>query len=99
MKHILKRAALALGAALLLATAPALQAQSPGAPIAPSAATQPAAAVATPKAPAAAGHAVDNPYGLGALWEGGDFVAKTTLAILLIMSMGTWYVIATKLFE
>ncbi len=43
--------------------------------------------------------AVDNPYGLKALWNQGDVVAKSTLVILLIMSMGSWYVIFTKLFE
>lgn len=40
-----------------------------------------------------------NPYGLEALWHEGDMVAKTTLAILVIMSMSSWYVIFTKLFE
>lgn len=48
-------------------------------------------------APAKAGLA--NPYGLEALWQEGDLVAKTTLAILVIMSMASWYVIFTKLFE
>jgi biopolymer transport protein ExbB len=48
----------------------------------------------------AAAHAVvDNPYGLDALWQGGDFVAKGTLTILLIMSAGSWFVIVTKLYE
>ncbi len=42
---------------------------------------------------------VDNPYGLDALWKSGDLVAKGTLAILLLMSAGSWYVIATKLYE
>jgi len=40
---------------------------------------------------------VDNPYGLTALWKGGDFIAKATLAILVLMSVGSWYVIITKL--
>lgn len=40
---------------------------------------------------------VTNPYGLDALWKTGDFVAKGTLMILVIMSMGSWYVIVTKL--
>ncbi len=40
-----------------------------------------------------------NPYGLAALWSQGDAVAKGTLLILLIMSMGSWYVIFTKLAE
>jgi biopolymer transport protein ExbB len=42
---------------------------------------------------------VNNPYGLDALWKTGDIVAKGTLAILLLMSAGSWYVIATKLYE
>lgn len=42
---------------------------------------------------------IDNPYGLDALWKTGDIVAKGTLAILLLMSAGSWYVIATKLYE
>jgi biopolymer transport protein ExbB len=42
---------------------------------------------------------VDNPYGLDALWKGGDFVARGTLLILVIMSLGTWYIMFTKFFE
>ena len=42
---------------------------------------------------------VDNPYGLEALWRQGDMVAKITLVIMLIMSMASWYVIFTKVFE
>jgi biopolymer transport protein ExbB len=48
---------------------------------------------------AASTESVDNPYGLDALWKGGDIVAKATLAILLIMSVGSWYVLFTKLWE
>ena len=40
-----------------------------------------------------------NPYGLAALWSQGDLVAKGTLLIMLVMSMGSWYVIFTKLAE
>jgi biopolymer transport protein ExbB len=40
-----------------------------------------------------------NPYGLAALWSQGDWVAKGTLLILVLMSMGSWYVIFTKLAE
>lgn len=47
----------------------------------------------------AAAETVSNPYGLDALWKGGDFVAKGTLLILLIMSAGSWYVLFTKLYE
>ncbi len=42
---------------------------------------------------------VDNPYGLGALWAQGDFVARGTLMILFLMSLGSWYILITKLFE
>jgi len=40
-----------------------------------------------------------NPYGLGALWAQGDAVAKITLLILVLMSVGSWYVIFTKFAE
>ncbi len=64
-------------------------------------AAAPAVAPAPTAAPAAAvsEEAVDNPYGLKALWSQGDFVARGTLIIMCIMSMGSWYVIFTKLFE
>jgi biopolymer transport protein ExbB len=42
---------------------------------------------------------IENPYGLSALWAQGDIVAKATLLILVLMSMGSWYVIFTKLAE
>ncbi len=42
---------------------------------------------------------IDNPYGLGALWAQGDAVAKITLLILVLMSVGSWYVIFTKFIE
>jgi biopolymer transport protein ExbB len=83
------------------------QPAAPAAPAAPpeSAATAPipAPAPAAPPAQAAGGtraiEIVDNPYGLEALWKGGDIVAKITLSILALMSMGTWYIIITKVYE
>ncbi|HEV2978803.1 MAG TPA: MotA/TolQ/ExbB proton channel family protein [Casimicrobiaceae bacterium] len=78
---------------------------APGAPAAPATTAAPAdAGAATAAAPAApAGvkttEMVDNPYGLQALWQGGDLVARITLAILVIMSVGSWYVIVTKVYE
>jgi biopolymer transport protein ExbB len=57
-----------------------------------------AAAVAAIKAPAPAA-AEENPYGLKALWSQGDWVNKGTLIILLIMSMGSWYILVTKYME
>ena len=56
-------------------------------------------AAASPAATAPASEYEDNPYGLGALWAQGDIVAKGTLLILVLMSMGSWYVIITKYFE
>ncbi len=42
---------------------------------------------------------VENPYGLGSLWAQGDFVAKGTLIILVIMSFLTWFIMITKFFD
>ena len=110
---MLKMTRLAVSAAVLVfAAASAVlpqmagaQAQpaAPAAPAAAPAATAPAPAAAAPAAQPAAGtrstEIVDNPYGLEALWKGGDIVAKVTLAILAIMSMGSWYIIITKVYE
>jgi len=41
----------------------------------------------------------DNPYGLGALWSGGDMIARSVLILLAIMSLASWYVILTKLWD
>lgn len=43
--------------------------------------------------------AVENPYGIEALWKGSDLVAKTVLLMLLIMSVSSWYVTIVKLLE
>jgi biopolymer transport protein ExbB len=97
-----------LGAAVIAAVA--LVGTLPQAALA-QAASEPAAAASaadTPAAPAPAPadavnavgqEAVANPYGLQALWQQGDFVARGTLIIMVIMSMGSWYIIFTKLFE
>jgi biopolymer transport protein ExbB len=94
----------------LAALAPAY-AQDPAAPAATAAAPDAApadmaaapadmaAAPADMAAGAASKEAVANPYGLDALWKGGDFVAKGTLIILVIMSMGSWYIMITKLID
>ena len=73
-------------------------------PAASAAAAAPAVQVApAPVAPPAEAtitkETVDNPYGLNALWNQGDFVARGTLLILVIMSMGSWYILITKLYE
>ena len=71
------------------APAPAAPAAAPAAPVAP----MPAAAPTVTK------ETIENPYGLEALWRQGDFVSKGTLIILVIMSMGSWYIIFVKLWE
>ncbi len=93
-----------LAALLSLSTLSAHHAAFAQAASAPAAAPAPTAT--TPVAPAPAVMApvvtketIDNPYGLEALWKQGDFVARGTLVIMVIMSMGSWYIIFTKLFE
>jgi len=41
----------------------------------------------------------DNPYGVGALWQQSDVVARAVLLILAAFSAGSWYVIVTKALE
>jgi biopolymer transport protein ExbB len=69
------------------------------APAPASAAPAPAAPVAPAPLPAVTQEVVENPYGLQALWQQGDYVSRATLIIMAIMSMGSWYIIFTKLFE
>ena len=94
--------------ASLLGAPLAVQAQSPSASAALGTSAAPApAGVAAASLAAAAGtpdavtsrEVVDNPYGLGALWAQGDFVSKFVLILLALMSMGSWYIMATKLYE
>ncbi len=42
---------------------------------------------------------VANPYGLAALWRGGDLVSKGVVLMLVAMSAGSWYVTVVKLVE
>jgi len=104
--------AAALMLALPMAATPlSVQAQAQSTTAAPAAApadappaAAPAAAPAPPAATVKAGPAtttdvIENPYGLEALWKGGDLVARITLGILVLMSAGSWYIIVTKLYE
>jgi biopolymer transport protein ExbB len=83
---------------LAMAQAASEPASAPAA-AAPAAPAPDAAAAPKPAVGAITEEAVDNPYGLKALWTQGDVVAHSTLIIMAIMSMGSWYVIFTKLFE
>jgi biopolymer transport protein ExbB len=88
---------------------------APSAAYAQATGTAPAAAPATadapkpaaaPAPPAGAGQdattqkeVIENPYGLEALWKQGDFISRGTLIILVIMSMGSWYIMFVKVYE
>ena len=101
-------AATALVSAPAFADAPASAASAPAAAPADAAAAPapaadaaaaPAADAAAPAPAAAGGHEeVENPYGFKAVWDAG-FVSRATLIILTIMSMGSWYIIITKLID
>jgi biopolymer transport protein ExbB len=89
-RSMLAVVALAACCGALLALAPSTSlAQTESAGSAPNIAT---AATATHTA-------VDNPYGIAALWQTSDLVAKTVLILLVSMSMGSWYIIVVKLIE
>ena len=87
-------AAAALVSAPAFADAPA----SAAATAAPAASAPAADAAAPAAAPAAAKEEVSNPFGIEAVWAGG-FVPRATLVILSLMSMGSWYIIITKLLD
>jgi biopolymer transport protein ExbB len=73
------------------AAAPAASDAAPAAPAAPDA--------AAPAGPTVSQEEVSNPYGPQAVWTGGDFVSRGTVIILFIMSLGSWYIIITKLID
>jgi biopolymer transport protein ExbB len=85
---------------LLIGAATAQAPKDAPPPAAPGAAPQPAAPAA-PAAPEGAGtrEVLENPYGLEALWRQGDFVSRGTLIILVIMSVGSWYIGIVKYIE
>ena len=98
-------AALSLALAMLcsaaLAQAPK---EAPPPPPPPGAAEPPATSVVVPsqaQSPrdTAGTEVLENPYGIEALWKQGDFVARGTLIILIIMSIGTWYIGIVKYIE
>jgi biopolymer transport protein ExbB len=91
--------------AAMIASPPAYAQAASAADAGSSAAAVPAApdTAAVAPAPMAAApttkETVENPYGLNALWTQGDYVARGTLIILALMSMGSWYILVTKLYE
>ncbi len=105
MTRVLASCACALG--LVLLTPAVLHAQPASAPVAQAASGAPAtsasASVLPPDvAPVAAKKATEtaeNPYGIEALWKTSDSVAKTVLLLLVIMSVGSWYIMIVKIIE
>ena len=63
----------------------------PGADVSP--------AVAPVVAPKKAAEPAENPYGLESLWKTSDAIAKVVLLMLLIMSIGSWYIMVVKFLE
>jgi biopolymer transport protein ExbB len=95
--NFLRAPVLAVSLTLLGAlSVPAIAQDAASAPVAADVAAPAPAMVAAPEAKK---ETIDNPYGLDALWSQGDFVARGTLIIMVIMSMASWYIIFTKLFE
>ena len=43
--------------------------------------------------------AVENPYGPEHLWEESDIVGRGTALVLVLMSMGTWYILIVRLWD
>jgi len=93
-----------------VSVAQAQQAEPAAAPAAAPADAAPAAPVATDAAaPAAAAPAAglaadakveaENIYGPERLWEEGDIVSHGTTIVLVIMSMGTWFILFTRLWD
>ncbi len=90
-----------LGASQALAQTPPPEPTmaAPGGGAAPAAAPAPAPApvIAAPSPAAPASN--DNPYGLEDIVKKGNPVSLTVLALLAVMSAGTWYIFFMKFFE
>ena len=108
-----RRFAIALTGATLVALAPAAAlAQAPSTAQIASAASaasagaqasapgsQPPAGSSAAMLPAAHPAIRGNPYGLRPMWQHGDFVARSVMVLLVLMSLASWYVIVSKLLE
>ena len=73
-------------------------AAAPAAPELPALTPVPAPGAKAP-VKAAAKESAENPYGLEALWKTSDWIAKSVLLLLLIMSVASWYILVVKLLE
>jgi biopolymer transport protein ExbB len=95
VRALLAAVLLSVCAAGAIVAAPAMAADTP-----PAATAAAPAAAADAGLPAKAGdkEEVNNPFGIEAVWAGG-FVPRATLLILALMSMGSWYIMVTKLID
>jgi biopolymer transport protein ExbB len=50
-------------------------------------------------AAATAATSTESPYGLIPLWVNGNIVSRATLTVLVIMSLGSWFIMFTKLWD
>jgi biopolymer transport protein ExbB len=89
-----------LAAGMCLGLMPAAAAAQ-AVPPASSTATGPAELVVQSPTVAAAGNTptTQNPYGIEALWNKSDPIAKGVLALLAIMSMASWYITVVKFMD
>jgi biopolymer transport protein ExbB len=102
LKTVQQFAALSLLAASTLLPMSQVYAESTAATAVAAHSTEPSQSqspIPSPPPLPAASQAVANPYGLQALWHEGDIVAKSTLLILVLMSIGTWYIMVTKFLQ
>jgi len=99
VKSLLAIVLVSIGAAIVNSSV--VLAQAPKTESAPAPATEAKAPEVKPVPPPAppATEVVENPYGIEALWRQGDFVARGTLIILMIMSVGSWYIGIIKVLE
>ena len=81
--------------ALAQASAPAASASAPATVNVPVLTPVPMASEPAKKS----ADAIDNPYGIEALWKGSDTIARSVLVLLGIMSVGSWYILVVKLLE
>ncbi len=100
-------AAVVFSVTALVSMAPATVAAQSASASAPAAAPAPEASAPAMAAEASAPAAkpsidkteVENPYSVAKMWRDGDFVNRSTFIILALMSIGSWYIIITKLLD
>jgi biopolymer transport protein ExbB len=103
LSAILAAVLFSVSAASALVSAPAY-ADAPAGAAAPAAsapaadAAAPAAAAPAPEAAGGSKVEAENPFGPAAVWNGGA-VSRGTVIILSLMSMGSWYIMITKLID